>query len=62
MLLVFSGGSMHVLLAGNNGMLYVWDALSRIAAEIDSCLNLSCVGLVELPVEVSRMKKWRNKK
>ena len=53
---------MHVLLAGNNGMMYVWDALSRIAAEVDNCLNLSCVGLVELPVEVSRMEKWRIKK
>ena len=50
---VSTGNSMHVLLAGDNGMLYVWGALSRVAAEGDSCLTLTCVGLIELPVEVS---------
>ena len=49
-----SGNSMHVLLAGDNGMLYVWGVLKRGAADGGNCLAVTCVGVVELPVEVSQ--------
>lgn len=34
-------------------MLYVWGAVKRVAAEEVTCQSVTCVGVVELPVQVS---------
>ena len=53
---VRTGNSMHVLLAGDNGMMYVWGALKRMSVEETVCHRVPCVGVVELPTQVS----WSN--
>ena len=53
---VRTGNSMHVLLAGDNGMMYVWGALKRMSVEENVCHRVPCVGVVELPTQVS----WSN--
>ena len=60
------GNSLHTLLAGDNGCLYVWGAVKRVAAEEGTCQPVACVGVVELPVQVSGGVKgsggeWRGK-
>ena len=50
---VRTGNSMHVLLAGDNGMMYVWGALKRMSVEENVCHRVPCVGVVELPTQVS---------
>ena len=44
---------MHVILAGDNGMMYVWGALKRMSVEENVCHRVPCVGVVELPTQVS---------
>ena len=50
---VLTGNSMHVILAGDNGMMYVWGALKRMSVEETVCHRVPCVGVVELPTQVS---------
>jgi hypothetical protein len=50
-----AGQALNVLLAGDNGMLYVWGAIYRGGDR--ACQIVECLSVVELPVQVGTESK-----